>query len=220
MDKARLGLLLGISMPLIAAAPLPAFAIDPCRTGMPTAYSLSEISAAGFTCQIGDKIYSDFLFTGFTGGSFIFTNPPAFPFFHTFQGQALGFGPSSSASYSYKLAVDTTMMPKNTIWKYETSTTVSSTGAGVTSTKTLQDSAIPSSLVTSVNGMNSAMYTYAPATVGPISLVSNINVTNGFLTQFTDTIIQSDVPGPLPLLGASAAFGFSRHLRRRVAKSS
>lgn len=187
---------------------------------MPTAYTYGEISAAGFTCQIGDKIYSDFSFTGFTGGSFTFTNPTDFPFFHTFQGQSLGFGPSTTANYSYKVAVDTSMMPKNTIWKYSTSTTVNDMGFGVASLKTLKDTAIPSSTVSSVDGMNSSIYTYSPATVGPISFMSNISVTKGFMTQFTDTLIQSDVPGPLPLLGATAALGFSRQLRRRVAKSS
>jgi hypothetical protein len=38
------------------------------------------------------------------------------------------------------------------------------------------------------------------------------NITN----TFTQTNISNKVPGPLPLLGAGAAFGFSRRLRRRT----
>jgi hypothetical protein len=39
---------------------------------------------------------------------------------------------------------------------------------------------------------------------------------NALLTQFTDTLTQTAVPGPLPVVGAAAAFGFSRRLRKRV----
>jgi len=36
------------------------------------------------------------------------------------------------------------------------------------------------------------------------------------LDNFKDVYTQEEVPGPLPLLGAGAAFGFSRRLRSRV----
>jgi hypothetical protein len=36
---------------------------------------------------------------------------------------------------------------------------------------------------------------------------------------FTDTLIQQVVPGPLPILGAAAAFGYSRRLRKRLSTS-
>lgn len=219
MDKARIGMVLGASMPLLAAIAQPSYAADPCRTGMPTAYTYAEISTSGFSCKLGDTIYSDFSFTGFTTGSFIFTNPSPYSFLHTFQGQSLAFGPASTANYSYKVALDPGS-PPNTFWKFETSTTVNTILSGVASTKTLEDTAIPSSTVTSTNGMNSGMYVYSPFNAGPISFRSNINVTQGLMTQFTDVLLQADVPGPLPLLGATAAFGFSRHLRRRLAKSS
>jgi hypothetical protein len=42
----------------------------------------------------------------------------------------------------------------------------------------------------------------------------NTPLTNTFLTY------EYDVPGPLPIVGAAAAFSWSRRLRRRVAKSS
>ena len=40
------------------------------------------------------------------------------------------------------------------------------------------------------------------------------------LDSFKDVYTQQDVPGPLPLLGAGIAFGFSRKLRRRINASA
>lgn len=39
------------------------------------------------------------------------------------------------------------------------------------------------------------------------------------LTGFTNVYQQSQVPAPLPALGAGAAFGYSRRLRRRIQQS-
>ena len=49
--------------------------------------------------------------------------------------------------------------------------------------------------------------TYVTSTTGQIT-----GITNSFTTQADNTA----VPGPLPLLGAGAAFGFSRKLRNRM----
>jgi hypothetical protein len=72
--------------------------------------------------------------------------------------------------------------------------------------------------------MNSNPFTYTPPVNGPLAFVSEINVTNGLLTQFTDTLTQTvvtpPVPGPLPILGAAIAFGSSRQLRNRIRKLS
>lgn len=46
-------------------------------------------------------------------------------------------------------------------------------------------------------------------------LDSNLDV----LDSFSNTFTQEPVPGPLPLLGAGAAFGFSRRLRSRIKAS-
>ena len=52
------------------------------------------------------------------------------------------------------------------------------------------------------------------------TFTATLNVTNGQIQSVTSTISSKDststVPGPLPLLGAGAAFGFSRRLRNRV----
>jgi len=44
--------------------------------------------------------------------------------------------------------------------------------------------------------------------------------TGSVLNSFGDTYTQDAVPGPLPLLGAGIAFGFSRKLRRRISTSA
>lgn len=45
----------------------------------------------------------------------------------------------------------------------------------------------------------------------------NINGNDGAnINQIRNSFTQSTVPGPLPLLGAGAAFGFSRRIRRRI----
>jgi MYXO-CTERM domain-containing protein len=52
------------------------------------------------------------------------------------------------------------------------------------------------------------------------TFTTTLNVTSGFVSQVTSGISQRDpgtrVPGPLPLLGAGAAFGFSRRIRNRI----
>ena len=48
---------------------------------------------------------------------------------------------------------------------------------------------------------------------------SSGNLGTWTLTGSGDTISVNVVPGPLPVLGAGAAFGFSRKLRRRIQRS-
>ena len=56
-----------------------------------------------------------------------------------------------------------------------------------------------------------------------ISVVDTYKVTAGSVNSFQNSYTQiesfappDEVPGPLPLLGVGAAFGFSRRLRTRV----
>ena len=67
-------------------------------------------------------------------------------------------------------------------------------------------------------GMNGSQ-TYATS-LSSDTFSATLNITNGEIQSVTSTISSKDststVPGPLPLLGAGAAFGFSRRLRNRV----
>jgi hypothetical protein len=51
-----------------------------------------------------------------------------------------------------------------------------------------------------------------------VELIYSNFVNNSPLPSFTNTITQT--PGPLPILGAGAAFGFSRKLRKRIKQSA
>ncbi len=68
---------------------------------------------------------------------------------------------------------------------------------------------------------NNSTLNLKPYDLSSIYVEDSIFITqgSGTLTGFTQTITQFEkppVPGPLPLLGAGAAFGFSRRLRRRT----
>jgi len=71
---------------------------------------------------------------------------------------------------------------------------------------------IPGGLTSSNAGFLTAQVNFNKVGVGPQSQTRSIQA-----TAF-DTPNTSGVPSPLPLLGAGAAFGFSRKLRRRIAQ--
>jgi hypothetical protein len=74
------------------------------------------------------------------------------------------------------------------------------------------------------NAVASAPSMTSPLSVTPLlsaaTFSTTLTVNSGFVTQVTSSIRQgfprSEVPGPLPLLGAGAAFGFSRRIRNRI----
>lgn len=88
-----------------------------------------------------------------------------------------------------------------------TNLTASVTGTGTTSGGPCALS-VPGITDCSLSGWN-----YDP-NVDSTVVTTTWNVTAGGMQNFTSTITQT--PGPLPILGAGAAFGFSRKLRRRI----
>lgn len=58
-------------------------------------------------------------------------------------------------------------------------------------------------------------YTFTPATTDAYEL-SFVNTNVDAYGALLDNVVVSGVPAPLPLFGAAAAFGYSRHLRRRI----
>jgi hypothetical protein len=71
-------------------------------------------------------------------------------------------------------------------------------------------------ILTSTNGEPDL----APVAGGPTTIIVNNNYTgDGAIDAMENSFQQKQtVPGPLPLLGAGAAFGFSRQLRKRIRK--
>jgi hypothetical protein len=77
---------------------------------------------------------------------------------------------------------------------------------------------------TGTNTVNSAplMNTFT-SSVTSSTFSTSLTPTGGVIDQFTSRYIQTDavaVPGPLPILGIGAAFGFSRKLRKRISHSA
>ncbi len=62
-------------------------------------------------------------------------------------------------------------------------------------------------------------YTYTPST-SSANLVFTGTGTSDTFGAFVDNVSYSQVPGPLPLMGAGVAFGLSRKLRRRITAAS
>jgi hypothetical protein len=78
-------------------------------------------------------------------------------------------------------------------------------------------------LTLNVNGMSKSATGSIGGEVKSISVMDTYSVTVGLMNSFQNSFTQKpdqgtpdQVPGPLPLLGAGAAFGFSRRLRTPV----
>lgn len=82
--------------------------------------------------------------------------------------------------------------------------------------------------LTSVNGIPdplsppSPFIETVPGNVKKLRVLDTYSVTDGGeLSEFSNTFRQSsEVPGPLPVVGAGMAFGFSRKLRSRIKASA
>ncbi|MDI9405936.1 MAG: hypothetical protein QM522_04440 [Chitinophagaceae bacterium] len=203
----------------VLAAPVafssPSFAQSACVPG-----SIADYVNLGSTgCISGDKIYSDFSFTNFAGstGLSITNAGPQ----HTFSASGLNFGVGTTASYSYTVAI-APGNPNASFLGYRTAATSSDIFNPIwQGTKTLTGT--PNGGVsTSTNGTTGNTILYSPTIGGPVTFTGGINVTSGRMDVLTDTLVQQiqvPVPGPLPILGAAAAFGYSRRLRKRISTS-
>jgi hypothetical protein len=189
-------------------------------------YSIGTLTTPGFSCEIGDKQYSAFNgFGGFAAATsgFTFTQMGAS---HTFQGTGLN---APVGTYSYGFTVALFNPPAGQAFKsFVTDASGSDTGGSFNYNKTLASDAPDtgdsmSSAPGSAGNIVDFTTPYPDGQVAPVVFAATINVTQGVLTGTTDSVNQqlngtSEVPGPLPLLGAGAAFGFSRRLRSRIKK--
>ncbi|MEB3258028.1 MAG: hypothetical protein VKN83_06910 [Cyanobacteriota bacterium] len=189
----------------------PSFAQSACAPG-----TISDYLGLGSTgCISGDKIYSDFSFTGFAGSTALSVTDAGPQ--HTFSASGLNFGVGSTASYSYTVAI-APGNPNASFLAYRTGATTSDVFTPLASTKTLIGT--PNGDVSTGSGDTVGnLVTYAPTIGGPVVFTGSINVTGGRMDVFTDTLVQqvsqaSATPGPLPILGAAAAFGSVRKLRQ------
>ena len=198
----------------------PSFALTSCAPGGIAAY----LALGSTGCTSGDKIYSDFSFTGFNTGTTNLSITDSGPQ-HTFSASGLNFGASTTASYSYTVAI-APGNPNASFLGYRTGATTSDVFTPLASTKTLTGTP-NGDTSTAINETSGNVVFYSPTIGGPVTFTGAINVTSGRMGVFTDSLVQqintppppSSVPGPLPILGVAAAFGYSRRLRKRVSTS-
>lgn len=212
--------LTGISTAALLVAP---FVSQPAQAqaACPTSVSWATLVGLGGTgCILGDKRFSNFAGT-LSAGSFNLTIEPGNQF--SLQGSSLGLTPGSY-TYSYNVAV---VAPSpDTLFAYQAQIGTSNLGVNnATSTLAVPnapDSPSVSNIVAgSVTPLDPAFFSANQTTT---TFTGNINVVDGTVDTFTNRLAQqtpssTPAPGPMPILGATAAFGFSRKLRNRIKAS-
>ena len=186
--------------------------------GTPECASYDPISDAGTQFTIQDKLVNlGLLNWGTKAGTLGFQwtpiSPPGFE-----QDQfslQLDFNPDSEGPYNGQFDYEISVLDPN----YEFATAeLDSIVSGVPVRTTVTKKIFGFADIVSTDGSNE---TGVPVS-GKLLKVQNIwDVKAGsVLNSFGDTYTQDKVPGPLPLLGAGIAFGFSRKLRRRINASA
>lgn len=189
--------------------------------GGTAAYDIAALVNLGSDgCFLGDKLYYDFSFDGITSGLYTFTLNEKD---HTFSGAGLNFT-GTSFEYDYKVALYNPV-PGQQFLSFNTDASGSATTGELAYSKGLTATTVPLGTVgpsTSFapGGGAGAIIPFHSGDVGPVAFSSVLTLTNGKIDTITDTLSQkfngTTVPGPLPILGAGAAFGFSRRLRSRI----
>jgi hypothetical protein len=127
--------------------------------------------------------------------------------------------PFSPGTYNYNFSL--TAPPTRYMTKYSSSITSSVSPAdagtwGITSAATGQQAL---GTYVSPNGVTANKF-YGTTTTYSDIFTGVMTVSGGQITQFTSSfntaLIPVGTPGPLPILGASAAFAYSRRIRRRA----
>lgn len=186
------------------------------------------VDTPGFTCTIDDKIYSNFTYSSviYDGGfptsgidlndQFSFSTIGTLGLTHNLNVQSANSYMNTQVSLGYTV---TRVGPPNYFKHYSGNITgdnstnwslsIAATNAPLSPSTTAGYPALAQFATTPNVAFTSGTTT---------STFSNLFIANqnGLgVTQFSNRLTQ-EVPGPLPLLGAGAAFGFSRKLRRRT----
>lgn len=219
---ALLGLATGLSLSVAPAAHAGTAAPLPDCNAM--GYLLSDLLAGGSMasgCSVGDKNFFGFTYADTKPASQIGVTIGGSATVHTVNFNALSIGgsdpfwPTGTGSIMYKVEVNNRSL--ETIRQLAGGFTTSLTGSqyvwAVDTTQSHSGSCLGDENISNctMNPIN-----YSPF-VEYAEISSDWQVTSGpntGITQITNSIYQT--PGPLPLLGAGAAFGFSRKLRQRV----
>ncbi len=175
-------------------------------------------------CSVGDKNFYDFQYTGVKSADSIAVAIGGGASNHTLNFTGLGatnYWSQGGGMLSYKAEVNTNS--SNFIYKLTGGMTTSlsgtsATGDIITSQPTVAGGACSGTVSFDCTASG---YLYSPITT-MVGVTNEFQVSSGGatgITQISNTIYQK-VPGPLPVMGAAAAFGFSRKLRRTIRAAS
>ena len=192
---------------LAGAAPAHA---APCPNASP---ALSTLTPLTFICDQGGFTFTLTSFTGFIGADAIsFSNPTASEF--TFSIQSNKPWVSGSKVINYSIAA-----PSGKVLQMYTAS-MSSSLPNPKAGKWDVDGTVGIAQSTLSNMSSSGgQYDYTSSFPTSETFTSTLyNITgNGIQTvQSTVSAMTASVPGPIPILGAAAAFGFSRKVRNRI----
>ena len=194
-------------------------------TGSYTILQLTAVLPTAFSCDIGKVTYSAFTFTGITKGAYTFTETDPD---YTFAASGQGFT-GASYSYTYQVALNSTAPVGTTFGAFSTGIATSQTSGSQKFSKVLSTTAAtnPASTSATASRNNGTIIAadpvdFAGGNIGPVVFNGSVTRTAGRVDVITDSFSLLDpkttipTPGPLPILGAGAAFGMSRKLRRRI----
>jgi hypothetical protein len=176
---------------------------------------LGTLIPLSYSCDQGNFTFTLTGFTGFVGtDSIAFSNPTADKFTYGIQANAPWTVGGSPYTFSYSVAA---LAPNQKIVSYTSdlsSSVAPGTDAGTWSVTGNNGPAITSLGTPAATLSTSPILTTATFT-------GSLNVTAGNIQQVNSTITAqtqstSEVPSPLPILGAGAAFSFSRRIRNRI----
>jgi len=199
---------------IVGAAPANAAA---CPGGSP---SLSSLTLA-FTCEQGAFSFTLNSFSGFSGLDGIsFSNPNPNSFTYTINSNA-DWVPGTSRILNYSITG-----PSGKLLNTFTNNSTSSDGSAANTWKVESQTTPKQTGTSTMTGGNGLL---ATSTLTPNlsteTFIGTLNVTAGGVQNVNFRVNAVDspttaVPGPLPILGAAAAFGFSRKVRNRIKAAS
>lgn len=167
------------------------------------------ITSLPTSCIVGDKLYSNFS-TNITGLVFVSISQNAGQQHSLTVASAGGLNASASpATFNYTIT---------SIGPYDLLTWQTDTQGAIAPNNYVNTTAFTND----ASGNSPVNLVYGNASISPQPFLANTTTSDvthsitGYMTTtgFTDTVVQT--PGPLAILGAGTAFGFSRRLRRRI----
>jgi len=224
---------------LIIANPGSAEAAGACGSG---SYTIAQLMFGNFECEIGDKKYSNFDFTGLISGAYTFSLDTVTGD-HVFSGSGLNYS-GTGFKYQYKVSLLPSAPSGQAFKSYNTGYSGSSTtnaaykykkvlsayadiGGALLGSVTAENvvAVLPAPIGTVNAIVTDGPFAFGPGETGPIVFKNTVTqpTAGGRIDVITDSVKQlvsrgpiPEAPAPLPILGAGAAFGLSRKLRRRI----